>query len=72
MRHLRLAFTPDWGYAAVDPEVREICARAAQTFERQLGCDVEQAAPGFADSSTSFQAPLRSIHPCLSGSRDYR
>ena len=34
----------------------EKCALAARAFERQLGCHVEQAAPGFADSSASFEA----------------
>jgi aspartyl-tRNA(Asn)/glutamyl-tRNA(Gln) amidotransferase subunit A len=68
MRHLRLAFTPDWGYAAVDREVREICVLAARTFERQLGCHVEQAAPGFADSSALFQA-LIALESDLTGMR---
>src|SRR5947208_9642591 len=30
IRGLRVAYTPDWGYALVDPEVREICGKAAQ------------------------------------------
>jgi aspartyl-tRNA(Asn)/glutamyl-tRNA(Gln) amidotransferase subunit A len=68
MRSKRLAFTPDWGYAAVDPEVRDICARAAGTFERQLGCDVEVAAPEFADASISFEA-LVALESDLTGMR---
>jgi aspartyl-tRNA(Asn)/glutamyl-tRNA(Gln) amidotransferase subunit A len=68
MRSLRLAFTPDWGYAAVDSEVREICTRAAWTFERQLVCDVEEAAPEFADASAAFEA-LVALESDLTGMR---
>ncbi len=53
---LRIAFSPDYGYAAVDPEVREIAARAASVFERELKCKVEQENPGFADSGAAFEA----------------
>jgi aspartyl-tRNA(Asn)/glutamyl-tRNA(Gln) amidotransferase subunit A len=68
VRGLRVAFTPDWGYAVVDSEVRKICARAALTFERELGCHVEQSEPGFADSSASFEA-LIALESDLSGMR---
>jgi aspartyl-tRNA(Asn)/glutamyl-tRNA(Gln) amidotransferase subunit A len=53
---LRVAFTPDLGYAAVDPEVREIVARAVQVFERDLGCVVEQRDPGWQDPYEDFWA----------------
>ena len=53
---LRLAFSADYGYAAVDPEVREIAARAAQVFERELRCHVENANPGFEDGASAFSA----------------
>ncbi len=46
---LRVAWSPDLGYAAVDPEVAEITARAAQRFADDLGCILEEANPGFAD-----------------------
>ena len=39
---LRVAWSPDYGYAAVDPEVVEVCARATQVFE-ELGCSVEES-----------------------------
>jgi len=48
--------------------VREICARAARTFERQLGCHVEEATPGLADSSASFEA-LIALESDLTGMR---
>ena len=44
-RGLRLAWSPDMGYAAVDPEVVETTYRAARVFE-ELGCSVEE--PGIA------------------------
>jgi aspartyl-tRNA(Asn)/glutamyl-tRNA(Gln) amidotransferase subunit A len=53
---LRVAFSPDWGYMAVDPAVREITARAAAVFERDLGCTVEQAHPGWDNPFDSFWA----------------
>jgi len=42
---LRVAYSPDWGYAKVDPEVLEIVGRAASVFEVELGCSVEEATP---------------------------
>jgi len=39
---LRLGWSPDLGYAAVDPEVVQVASRAAQAFEN-LGCGVEDA-----------------------------
>jgi aspartyl-tRNA(Asn)/glutamyl-tRNA(Gln) amidotransferase subunit A len=51
---LRVAFSPDLGYLAVDPEVREIAARAAAVFEKDLGCVVEQADPGWENPFDSF------------------
>ena len=55
VRGLRLAWSPDLGYAAIDPEVKSITAQAAQVFE-ELGCIVDEApielenpAPAFLD-----------------------
>jgi aspartyl-tRNA(Asn)/glutamyl-tRNA(Gln) amidotransferase subunit A len=52
--NLRVAFSPDLGYAAVDPQVRDIVERAVRVFETDLGCRVEQADPGFADPYDEF------------------
>jgi aspartyl-tRNA(Asn)/glutamyl-tRNA(Gln) amidotransferase subunit A len=52
----RVAYSPDWGYAAVDPSVRTAIDRAVTIFERDLGCSVEIANPGFADPSDAFDA----------------
>jgi aspartyl-tRNA(Asn)/glutamyl-tRNA(Gln) amidotransferase subunit A len=49
VRGLRVAWSPDWGYAAVDPRVREVTTRAVRVFADQLGCEVVEAHPGFGD-----------------------
>ena len=54
IRGLRVAFSADWGYLAVDPEVREIAARAADVFAGELGCEVKQADPGWDDPFVHF------------------
>jgi Asp-tRNA(Asn)/Glu-tRNA(Gln) amidotransferase A subunit family amidase len=58
---LRVAWSPDLGYACVDPEVREITTAAARTFT-QLGCAVEEAHPGFDNPESFFldvASPIR-------------
>ena len=47
---LRIAWSPDYGYAAVDPEVAEVAFRAATAFE-EMGCHVES-------SDISLDAPF--------------
>jgi aspartyl-tRNA(Asn)/glutamyl-tRNA(Gln) amidotransferase subunit A len=51
---LRVAYSADWGYAAVDPRVREVVGRAVQVFERDLGCAVEEASPGWDNPYEAF------------------
>ena len=51
---LRVAFSEDLGYAAVDPEVRRIAREAAQVFANDLGCEVEEAHPGWDDPGAAF------------------
>jgi aspartyl-tRNA(Asn)/glutamyl-tRNA(Gln) amidotransferase subunit A len=53
-RGLRVAYSRDWGYAAVDPEVRRVVGEAAKVFEDDLGCTVEEAHPGFEDPFEAF------------------
>jgi aspartyl-tRNA(Asn)/glutamyl-tRNA(Gln) amidotransferase subunit A len=50
----KVAFSIDWGYAAVDPRVREIVTAAAKVFESELGCIVEEANPGWEDPYGAF------------------
>ena len=54
LKGLRVAYSADWGYAAVDPEVRRIVGAAAKVFESDLGCIVEEAHPGFEDPYAGF------------------
>src|SRR5581483_2727871 len=43
IRGLKVAWSPDFGYAPVDPEVRALTTAAAQRFT-ELGCSVEEVA----------------------------
>src|SRR4051812_46061457 len=43
----RVAYSPDWSYAAVDPQVRALVGDAVEVFERELGCRVERVEPGW-------------------------
>jgi aspartyl-tRNA(Asn)/glutamyl-tRNA(Gln) amidotransferase subunit A len=54
LRGRRVAYSSDWGYALVDPEVREVVGRAVKVFERDLGCIVEEANPGWEDPFGHF------------------
>lgn len=65
---LRIAFSADWGFVAVDPDVRAVVTRAAQRFARDLGCEVEEAHPGFGDCSSAFAA-LVAMESDLNGMR---
>ncbi|HLW47387.1 MAG TPA: amidase family protein [bacterium] len=50
---LRLAWTPDWGYAPVDPEVLTITEAAVRRLSG-AGTPVDVAAPRFTDPSDAF------------------
>ncbi len=56
LKGLRVAFTLDWGYAAVDSEVRRVVREAVKAFETDLGCEVEEAHPGWEDPGAHFWA----------------
>lgn len=53
VRGMRIAFSPDLGFAEVDAEVAQLIARAAAVFE-ELGAVVEPATPGFSDPVDDF------------------
>ena len=55
----RVAFTPDLGLAAVDPEVAEICRAGAARFAA-MGTVVEETGPDFAGGIDAFQV-LRAL-----------
>lgn len=48
LRGLRVAWSVDLGYAAVDPEVRRLATAAAERFS-DFGCEVEAVNPGWDD-----------------------
>jgi aspartyl-tRNA(Asn)/glutamyl-tRNA(Gln) amidotransferase subunit A len=48
LRGWRVAWSPDLGFARVDPEIASICRQAAEAF-KELGCVVEESDPGFED-----------------------
>ncbi|HEX7054563.1 MAG TPA: amidase [Burkholderiales bacterium] len=54
VRDLRLAWSPDLGYAEVDPEVASLVAEAVGVFSA-LGAKVEQKNPGFANPEEIFR-----------------
>lgn len=54
IKGLHVAWTPDLGYATVDPAVQALCENAAAEFEA-LGCHVEVVNPGWEDSEETFR-----------------
>ena len=50
---LRIAFSEDFGYLAVDPEVRAVVREAAAAFEA-MGCEVVAADPGWDNPAGDF------------------
>ncbi|WP_159717935.1 amidase, partial [Geminicoccus flavidas] len=53
LKGLRVAYSADWGYAPVDPEVRRVVGEAVKVFE-EMGCIVEEAHPGWEDPFPHF------------------
>ncbi|TMH43159.1 MAG: amidase [Betaproteobacteria bacterium] len=51
---LRIAFSPDLGYAKVDAEVADIVRKAVSVFS-DLGARVEEKSPGFANPDAIFR-----------------
>lgn len=54
LKGLKIAYSLDWGYAAVDAEVRHIVHDAVSVFERDLGCTVTQDSPDFENPYNAF------------------
>ena len=54
---LRVAWSPDWGYAAVDPRCASSRQAAAKRFT-DLGCHVEEAHPGFDRPRRDLSDPV--------------
>ncbi|MEE8469988.1 MAG: amidase family protein [Dehalococcoidia bacterium] len=56
VKGLKIAWSPDLGYAEVNPQVLAACEQAAKQFAR-LGAEVEEAHPGF-DNPEGYHATL--------------
>ena len=65
---LRVAYSADLGFAAVDPEVRRVCDAAASVFTSDLGCAVEAADPPCGNVAMCFAA-LEALETDLTGLR---
>ncbi len=52
---LRIAWSPDLGYAGVSRRVREICEKTARTLS-EMGAKVEEASPDFGNPEKVFMA----------------
>jgi len=55
VRGLRIAWSPTLGYAPVTDEIRALCERAARVFADELGAEVVEADPGFANPASAFK-----------------
>ena len=53
VKGLHVAWSPDLGYARVEPEVLRLCEEAAAQFE-SLGCHVEDVSPGWESPEAAF------------------
>src|SRR5262245_49652565 len=54
VKGLRVAYADDLGFVeALDPEVRQICAKASRTF-RELGCRVDPVKPGWPSPADAW------------------
>jgi aspartyl-tRNA(Asn)/glutamyl-tRNA(Gln) amidotransferase subunit A len=53
IKGLHVAWSPDLGYAALDPRVQALCENAAAEFE-SLGCHVEVVNPGWENLEEAF------------------
>ena len=53
LKGMRIAYSPNFGYVDVDPQVAQVVARAVEGLV-QLGAHVEQIDPGFSDPLDLF------------------
>lgn len=60
---LRIAWSPDLGFASIDPEVRSVTASAARDFE-SLGCIVEEVTPPVGADFFEIAEPIRNADKC--------
>lgn len=65
---LRIAFSADFGYIAVDPEVRDVVTKAVRHFAQTLGAELEEVNPDITDEGATFGA-LVAFESDLTGMR---
>ncbi|MDY6892094.1 MAG: amidase family protein [Chloroflexota bacterium] len=58
VKGLKIAWSPDLEYAAVDPEIREVCEHAAKKFI-DMGAEVEKATPGLSNPQVYIESIFR-------------
>ena len=68
VKGLKVAWSPDLGYAPVDPEVRAITQKAARQFE-DLGCKVEEISADFPDTEADWLVIVSSEIAAATGER---
>jgi aspartyl-tRNA(Asn)/glutamyl-tRNA(Gln) amidotransferase subunit A len=56
LRGLRVAYSPDLGFATVDPEVATLAESSLKTFAKMFGSIVEAATPEIGDVQSTFEA----------------
>jgi Asp-tRNA(Asn)/Glu-tRNA(Gln) amidotransferase A subunit family amidase len=66
VRGLRVAWSADFGYAPVDPEVRDITTRAARRFQ-ELGGTVVEATPAWDDPAEWHRTLYRAGYAAKQG-----
>ncbi len=59
LKGMKVGWSPDWGWAAVDPEVRRVTAEAVKVFSDQLGCEIIEAHPGFPELASFWALVFR-------------
>ena len=55
LRNIRIAVSPDLGFALVDPQVRQATLDSALRIERELGCVVEFTHPATGNPGAMFE-----------------
>lgn len=65
-RKLRIGWTRDLGYAAVDPQVVSVVEKAVPAFQ-DIGWEVEEAHPGFTDPNEIFNVTVRAENYVVAG-----
>jgi aspartyl-tRNA(Asn)/glutamyl-tRNA(Gln) amidotransferase subunit A len=67
-RRLRITWSPDFGYVAVDPEVRRVTEEAVRRLAGALDCDLNERTPDWDDPFEAFWG-IVALDTDLSGMR---